>query len=64
MLFKRKSLKNLKLNRSKVKYEHPQTRDECTSWVFVEDITSFTADEEKKERSSEEKKTKVPKNLL
>ena len=40
--------RNLKLHRYKVTYEHPQIRDKRSSWVSVEDITSLTADEEKK----------------
>ena len=48
--------RNLKLFRYKVKYEHPETHCDITSWVSVEDITSLTVAEEKKKKEVAKRK--------
>ena len=42
--------RNLKLFRYKVKYEHPETHCDITSWVSVKNIKSLTVAEEKKKK--------------
>ena len=42
--------RNLKLSRYKISFVSPKTKANCVNWVSVEDITSTTAEEEKKEK--------------
>ena len=55
----------LKLFRYKVKYEHPETHCDITSWVSVDDITSLTvAEENKKKEMAKRKKATARKKPL
>lgn len=56
--------RNLKLFRYKVKYEHPETHCDITSWVSVEDITSLTVAEENKKEIAKRKKAAARKKSL
>ena len=54
--------RNLKLFCYKVKYEHPETHCDITSWVSAEDITSLTVAEEKKKKEIAKRKKSLDKN--
>jgi len=57
--------RDMKLFRYKVKYEHPETHCDITSWVSVEDITSLTvAEENKKKEIAKRKKVASRKKSL
>ena len=56
--------RDMKLFRYKVKYEHPETHCDITSWVSVEDITSLTVAEENKKEIAKRKKVAARKKSL